>query len=102
MLRPVGLIRLQACMQMVNVTVIPAANMTLTFEGGHAIGVIGPARRCKVPLKAIANVTGPANAISPPTGNVTLTITSLGASLIPVHLVKDKVCAFLAMPMIPS
>ena len=80
-------------MQMVNVTLVPAANMTLTFDGGHAIGVVGPAQRCKASLTAIANVTGPANATSPPTGNVTLAVTNPDTSLILVHLVIVKVCA---------
>ena len=80
-------------MQMVNITVVPAANMTLTVDGGHAVGVIGPAHRCKASLTAVANVTGPADATSFPTGNVTLAITNPATSLIPVHLVTNKVCA---------
>ena len=80
-----------APLQMVNITVVPPANMTLTFDGGQAVGLIGPAHHCKALLTAVANVTGPANATSVPTGNVTLAITDAYSTLFPVHLVTDKV-----------
>ncbi len=78
-------------LQAVNITVLPPANMTLTFDGGQANGLIGPANHCKALLTATANVTGPANATILPTGNVTLAIIDAYASIIPLHLVIDKV-----------
>ena len=68
------------------------ANMTLTFDGGHAIGIIGPGHHCKAPVRAKATITVPPGA-STPTGNVTFAITDAHASVIPVELSVNKVKA---------
>ena len=76
----------------------PSANMTLTFDGGHAISVIGPGHHCKAPVRAKATIIGPSGA-STPTGNVTFAITDAHASVIPVTLSVNKVKApHLGMP----
>lgn len=80
---------------MVNFTVAPLANMTLTFDGGQTTGVIGPAHHCKALLKAIANVKGSSDATNIPTGNVTLAITDAAPSFVPAHLSINKVCSCL-------
>lgn len=67
-----------------------SANMTLTFDGGHAIGVIRPDHHCKAPVRAKATITAPPGA-STPTGNVTFAITDAHASVIPVELSANKV-----------
>ena len=66
------------------------ANISLTFDDGHATSVIGPGHHCKAPVQALATIIVPTGA-GAPTGNVTFAITNAHAPVSPTQLTLKKV-----------